>query len=568
MVIRTRHVFAGASFGARSYTTPQVECSVANYDGKPNGWQNYCDCMFAQNDPNRLKCRKRPCANPFDSDPDCVLGIADPRLSFAPWTDVGAGIRGIPKAEGNLLFLFSSSFAPATPAELEPDNFFLTADKNPFRAAFLLQEAGKVLSSPPGFAYPYKIDRLALQTHYAMMGGLLAGLPIIGSVMTPINAAQLFLPVGPLSGQMTSAAFNYAMIKDPSGALYLDVIKPVTDARGSDLLNLAFGVSGSVIGNVDSIGSLVKVIARRAAAMLPSTGAADVEVARALLNAVSESSDLFAKILKDPKTAFTTPKGIYVNVGVTLTKISEVAARAGDKNLATTLLVLGDVFQKLDPSMTAAARAIAEGKPELLCCDKDTAFDLLTVNYLGVKISALVEIADNVAKSGAATSSTIQNAALNSDNAKSAMQRLQDGLSAVAIFAAEIDKALKVFIPAGKLFFSDVVQKLTDQKAKLDAIADAVKAPNPAAAIVNSPVAKAMRPARPMPGFQPPVAVLPLPSTIGAKFPVPKTPAPKTPAPTTGSPIGPVLAAAGVGFLIAGPPGALISGAALALLKK
>lgn len=66
-------------FGA---TSPEHggECSVADFDGKPGGWELFCDCMWKKDRVTNAKCKSQP-------------GLA--RL-MAPWTGVGAGLRDIP----------------------------------------------------------------------------------------------------------------------------------------------------------------------------------------------------------------------------------------------------------------------------------------------------------------------------------------------------------------------------------------------------------------------------------------------------------------------------------------
>lgn len=71
-------MLVSGSFGAVS---PEHggECSVGDFDGKPGGWEQFCDCMWKDRIIN-AKCRSKP-------------GIA---AFMAPWTGVGAGLRDIP----------------------------------------------------------------------------------------------------------------------------------------------------------------------------------------------------------------------------------------------------------------------------------------------------------------------------------------------------------------------------------------------------------------------------------------------------------------------------------------
>jgi hypothetical protein len=581
MVIRTRHTFAGmpyGAFGAKSYTTPQVECDVSLFDGKPTGWQDYCNCMFPAGDPNRAKCRKRPCANPFDTDPDCVFGVVNPALSFAPWTEAGAGIRGIPKEGGGLLYLFGSGFRPIEPFELEPDYFFKLACLDPLRAAYVVghYEEGFVKAARAG--YKYAFDPMGLRAMYFALSTLVGvaivtqNIPLVGGVFTAQAALVLFGTAGIATWPIVlPVAIPYAFAKDPSGdRADKEILQPVFQTLG-DILPLVTSIFGVIGGDVDAIATMIKTLCRRAARMLPQTGAADVEVARALLNAAAVASPTLAKIIKDPQTAFTTA-GFYSQIGGTLKEISTVAAKSGNAELGTGLLFLGDTFDRLDMSMTITAKAIVTGDANLICCDKDTAFDYLPSRYIGMQFSALFKIADDLVKAGKTTSGELEKAVLGTEDAQSALKRIGDGINAIVLFAKELDKALRALGPAGK-YFAGVVADLLKQRDKLGEIAGAARAANPAAALVNTTAGQRVL-GKIAAGQRRPIApiafpVIPTP-TVPWKPPsfTPVTPKVVTVAPPPGVSIGLVLAGAGTGLLIAGPVGALIGGGAAALLKK
>ena len=582
MVIQTRHTFAGmpyGAFGARSYTTPQVECSVGDFDGKPTGWQDWCNCMFPAGDPNRAKCRKRPCANPFDSDPDCVFGVANPALSWAPWTEVGAGIRGIPKEGGGLLYLFGGGFRPIEPHELEPDFFFKLACLDPLRAAYIVghYEEGFVNAARAG--YKYAFDPMGLRAMYfalsTMMGAAIVtqNIPLVGGVFTAQSALILFGTAGIAAWPIVlPVAIPYAFVKDPSGDRVNDeILQPVAQTLG-DILPLVTSIFGVIGGDADAIATMIKTLCRRAARMLPKTGAVDIEIARALLNAAAVAAPALAKIIKDPQTAFTT-EGFYAQIGGTLKDISTVAAKSGNADLGNALAFLGDTFTRLDKSMQLTALAIVTGNFDLVCCDKDTAFDFLPSRYIGMQFSALFTIADNLVKAGKTTSGELEKAVLGTEEAQSALKRIGDGINAIVLFARELDKALKALGPAGK-YFSGVVADLTKQQNKVNEIAAAARAANPAAALVNSSAGQRVL-ARIGAGQRLPVRpgtfpLIPTP-TIPVQPPsgrIPPKVGPITVKPESGISIGLVLAGAGTGLLIAGPAGALVGGGAAVFLKK
>lgn len=582
MIIQTRQIaFAGASFGARSYTTPQKDCWVSDFDGKPGGWEAYCDCMFPASDPNRAKCRKHPCANPFDPNPDCIGPSVDPRWLSAPWTEIGAGIRGIPKEGGGLLYLFAGASRPVELWELEPDNFLQIADADPLRGAILIAEAEKVLASPAAGTYPWAKPRTGmdgrqmLRLHYALGGGIFSQIPIVGGVLTAVKAAELFLPVGPLSAWMTHAARDYAFVKDPTGELYAAKVKPITDRRGGDVFALVGGAASAFGG--DPVPMIV-YFCKNAARLLP-TGpnvAQDVKIARAMLLAAAKIAPKIAELIKDPQVALQSDT-LYVDFGNQIAAVAKELKPVLDQQVYDVLLGLGDLLRYFAPSIAICAQSIASNNFNLLCCGPDTAFDYLPykVPGLGFKISTMVGIAQDVAKSGQQTAGQIQSLILNGDNAKSGLQTIQQLFGAVALFGRELNKALAAFKPVGQ-FFSGAIEKLLGQKAEFDkfvtqAQQNAASGETPAQAVIGAATSRKLL--RPViqdglpPGLFIPglVHLLPGPGTTPSTPPV--TTPPATPAPAGGA-LAPVLLGAGAGFAIAGPIGALVGAGALALLKK
>lgn len=538
------------AFGAMSFTTPERACDVSVFDGQPNGWQDFCDCMFAPEDPNRLKCRKRPCLNPLDSDPDCVFAPGNIPLTFAPWTEIGAGVRGIPKRECGILCAIAGGFAPVEPYELEPDYLFMLMLTNPIRAVTILGRTNEAFFKARQAGFQYAIPEPVLMGMYALLGGpireIVQNIPGIGAGITLSQAALVFATGGVATWPIVlPVAIPYALTKG-GDRFEQFILDPIWNFAG-DATALISSALTTLSGNPEGLARLISVLCRRAAKLLPQTGAQDIEVARALLNAASKSAPLIVKIIKDPQTAFTSV-GTYAQIGGTLKEIATSVAGFGNQPLADTLLVIGDVFQKLDPSMTAAALAIAtRDTNQYLCCGPDTAYDLLPVNYLGFKISAIVEIAENLKAAGLATSAELNKAVFGAQKAQLALMALQDGLNAIALFAQELDKALAAIGAAGQ-FFTKVVEKLLAEKAKLDEIVNAAQNPNSAGSISATPAARQMQ------------KMITLGQRGGFRFTLPK--------PSAGPSLLPVLLGAGAGFLVGGPPGALVGGGALLLASK
>lgn len=598
-----RNQLAGfGAFGARSYTTPQRDCPVDAYDGKPTGWQDWCDCMFGAGTPENKKCRKRPCANPFDPDPDCVFaGGGNAALAFAPWTDPGAGVRGIQKEGGGLLYLFGGGFRPIEFYELEPDYLFSLTINDPLRAAYIIGHAQEALMRARQAGYPFALPEQVIQTMYGLLNlnavAAIQGqnVPLVGGLFTATSALVLFGSAGTtVWPNILPFAIPYTFAKDPTGERADKLIfSPVVSILG-DTLALVSGIAGSMGGDPAAMAGVVRVLCRRAARMLPATGAADVEIARGLLNAAADSADVIAKIIRDPQAAFTST-GTYAVMGGALINIGKVVGKSGPQNkgLADALFFIGDTMAKLDPSLTMVAQAIANGDPLLLCCGKDTAFDLLPINYLGIKISTLTDIASSVAAAGKATSNELIGYATGSENAKKGVEGLDQAFASIVKFAAELDKALKGIGAAGK-FFSEVVKKITEQKGEFDKFVAASQAPDAAVALAATGAAlkrvpraemipfrqsfaipdallarmvPALKPvATPAPSTRPQGSVvntIPLDRIRGGLPRVSVMPTRTAPKPSGGA--GVLIAGAGAGFLVGGPVGAAV-GAGAALL--
>lgn len=570
-----------AGFGARSYTTPPRDCPVEAYDGKPNGWQNWCDCMFAPEDPNRAKCRKRPCANPFDSDPDCEFSVNKPGLVHAPWTDPGAGIRGIPKESGGLLYLFGSGFRPVEPYEVEPDYFYSLTVTDPLRAAYIAAHSSEGFEKAQKQNFKFAVNPITLQTMYLTLsanlssGALLGQIPVIGGVFTA-QAATVFFGTGGMNTwlQIAPWALPYTFIKDPSGERADRLIfQPAIGVLG-EALPLISGTLGTVAGDPTAAAGVIRVLCRRAARMLPATGAVDVEIARGLLNAAADSAPLIADIIRDPQGTFTAP-GAYSQIGRAVKSIGKVvaASSAENKALGDVLFYIGDTFEKLDPSLTKVAYAIATGDTAALCCDTDSAFDLIPINYIGIKISTLRGIAEKVVAAGKATSDEFVGLALGSKPAKSGLDALKTGFGAILQFATELNRALRQLGNAGK-YFSDVIAKITEQKAEFDKFVETASRPDGAVALTNAathrrtPFAKrfenrlAIGVIGASPLYTRTLPVLDL--SAGSQDNNKKTPPKGTPTPGPSGAV--VLLGAGTGFLVGGPVGAAVgAGAALVL---
>jgi hypothetical protein len=585
MIIRTRQIaFAGASFGARSYTTPQRECSVGDYDGRPNGWQGWCDCMFAQDEALRLKCRKRPCANPFDTDRDCVFGVVNPALSFAPWTEAGAGIRGIPKEGGGLLYLFGSGFRPIDAFELEPDYFFKLTCLDPLRAAYIVGHYEEGFANAARAGYKFTFDPAALRAMYfvlsAQMGVAVVtqNVPLVGGIFTA-QAAVVFFGTGGTAVWpiLLPVAIPYALARDPSGERLNNLVfTPAASVLG-DILGLVSSALGLVGGDPAAVAGIIRVLCNRAGNMLPADSAAqDVKIARALLFAAAKISPQIANLIRDPEGTLQT-ETLYMAFGDAVANVAKELKGKIDDGVYSALIDTGNFFRQFSPSLSVVAQATVTGNGALLCCGPDTAFDLipLKVPGLGFKISALVQIAQDVAKAGQGTATQIQALVYNGPEAQKGLQNIQKLFRSIEVFARELNKALVAFGPVGK-FFDQTISRLLTQKAEFDKLVVSTQqqvaaGTRPAQAVLNTAAQQKLittggRVFVPDPAMPLPPNLLRLPGGGGGGGPT--LPIITAPGASSGGGLAPILAGAGAGFLVGGPIGALVGAGALALASK
>ena len=201
----------------QSFRDPNTDCSVGLYDGKPNGWERWCDCMFAKSDPNWAKCARKGCGNPLGCKNDWT-GLTDPwtgsdmKLNFAPWTDVGGPARGIP-LRGESVFRDIVSGLSIYPEDYSPINLWRDFNLNILRFDWLMAKisvtpftsaaAALPLMAPPlliaaaalecrakGLDYNEVLVKPALQGAPANLGFLLAA---IGNVTRPVELAGVAL---------------------------------------------------------------------------------------------------------------------------------------------------------------------------------------------------------------------------------------------------------------------------------------------------------------------------------------------------------------------------------------
>lgn len=86
------------AFGTPSTYQPGVECPAKG------SWEDWCDCVFQPGSENHGRCRSKP------------MGL----LTAAPWTDIGAGQRGIPKPGSIVAAVVQTVTGAPPPAPVEP----------------------------------------------------------------------------------------------------------------------------------------------------------------------------------------------------------------------------------------------------------------------------------------------------------------------------------------------------------------------------------------------------------------------------------------------------------------
>lgn len=139
---------------AQSFFKPGVECSVASIEAGPGDawtkWNRWCDCMFEPGSADWKKCVAKHCvlgwgcAQPWGTDPFNV----HPGMLVAPWTDVGAAARGIPKRDASVAYTIAGATA-INLAEWTPLSMWQMYWNNPAHYAFLLGQQAVVLPLIP-----------------------------------------------------------------------------------------------------------------------------------------------------------------------------------------------------------------------------------------------------------------------------------------------------------------------------------------------------------------------------------------------------------------------------------
>lgn len=82
--------YAGFAFGTASQYQPNKDCPVGG------SWENWCNCVFTPGSELNTRCLSKP------------IG---PALFAAPWTEVGAGARGLPKPDSLAATLTSAGMS-------------------------------------------------------------------------------------------------------------------------------------------------------------------------------------------------------------------------------------------------------------------------------------------------------------------------------------------------------------------------------------------------------------------------------------------------------------------------
>lgn len=144
---------------AQSYRYPGATCyGPSAHPDTPEGWFGYCDCMFEPRSEDWYRCLSLSCAipgpgdnygrekNPWGGCARTTGGLVavndpfnvNPFMLAPPWTDVGAGARGIPKPGASLAYELAQVLA-VDPYDFTPLRLWQLYFKN--KTVFILQAA-------------------------------------------------------------------------------------------------------------------------------------------------------------------------------------------------------------------------------------------------------------------------------------------------------------------------------------------------------------------------------------------------------------------------------------------
>lgn len=476
--------FGVPSYWQRNPDGGSKDCSVGDFDGKPGGWEAYCDCMYEPG-PIREKCKVKVCA-PFTFNPwQPGYCTADPRWAFAPWTEPGAGTRGIPLPKAGILYSTFSVLRPGDVDEFEPDRFIRLLLLDPVRANSLLVQMSL---ATVGDLLQAKLADAAIKAAFTTAAAIGSAAAVGTVIATPVPLLAPLAYVGAQVAVLLPLAIPYSLSKDPTGErLNRNVLEPLMDL-GIDAVGLVVGLLGS-----GAVPAVVAFGLNRAAKNLPKPPDDFSDQAKAewaatwapveqLLKAAAKVAPLIAQIATDPTMAFAT-EGSYAKFGAVLKQVAEQLppASAGVK---TDVLNVAQFLLWFDPSLTRIAQAIVRGDFTRVCCDDDSAIDVLLVKVPPIeqKFSTIARNANALVEQGKLAFTDANKILLGGPEAAKALGQVGDLFDSVQKFAMEVDKTLSSLGSVGR-FFSEAFARMTGQEVrqKLDRTILAASAPDSAA---------------------------------------------------------------------------------------
>lgn len=468
-------------------------------------WNTYCDCMFPAG-AEREQCKQKYCAifNPV-SPGYCR---ADPRLMAAPWTEVGAGARGIRKQNAGVIYTATTTTNLPSPSEYEPDVLFKTAVYNWPRFAVLMGYAATVLS---------------------------IGNPIVGIAATVSIGLNPGLAVTVWT-TLPALAIPYAIAKGGQARLEANVLNPLADLGGDTLKLAVEALTGSWQAAV------VAFFARRAAKNIGNNGSDSFsQSVKTLLLAIADGSQLFLNIAKDPQGQLS-GYGAWAQIGQLLSNVGQTVPDALVKGVAITV---GEVLDNFSLSLAE----LVKGNPQ-------EALNQSTTRLIGASLSVIAKGGPDFAKLLANENGTYEKMGRMETGLRAlsgAFQNMKSAMSGTALFDGVMSVVQAVWNAFVSLFTS--LRNLVaswKQSGPSGTIA-----PNGAATLLRQNIRPALRP-----------QTTTLAPNVAAKLVAANTSATGAkPKPKASGVIGGAVVGGTAGALVAGPPGALIGGAAGALIS-
>lgn len=312
-------------FGAQSYQPDGRDCPVGG------DWDTWCNCMFTEGTAENTQCKWK-------------VSISCPQCAFAPWTDIGAGARGIRKRDSGVGYTVGQITAPPRLDEYEPDVLFRTSVYNWPRFVFLMSVAGSVLS----------------------LGNPIVGLATAATLgPNPAAAVTVWTTLPMLAFPAALAAGGWTRVEQ-------NVLTPLADLAGDAAKIAIGGVTGT--WQVET----VAFFARRAAKNVQGSSQEE-QILKAAILAIAENAADVLIIAKDPVGQLS-QSGRWVVLG---DGIQRIASSFPNSDAKSATLLIGDALKTFSWSLAQLVRG-----------DIPEAINQSTVGIVGSDMRTLAAMGD------------------------------------------------------------------------------------------------------------------------------------------------------------------------------